>query len=460
MSSMTSTSKLTIGILQFAPKLGNIKENIETIDVLLKNAPHADLWVLPELASSGYNFSTQMEAMAASEHLNHSIFVQFLTEKARERNTLFVSGINERECNRLYNSAIYVGPDGLRGIYRKLHLFHREKLFFEPGNTGIPVFDTPFGKMGMLVCFDWMFPEVWRLMALRGAQIICHPSNLVLPYCQTAIPGYALTNRIFVVTTNRTGTEGDLEFTGKSVLVNPKGEYLLKATQSDEAILTCEINLTDALDKQITPFNEAFDDRRMDVYALSENQQDSNIKAGKKRLRNEIKKIKQKFSTEALKAMGQKVMEKLEKEPQFLEAKIVFIYWSLPDEVPTHEFIERWRDKKLFLLPRIISDHLELRQYTGIESLESSNSYGIREPIGPIFSDFEKIDFAIIPGLAFSTRSARMGRGGGYYDRTLPFLCRAVKWGVAFSFQIMETVPRDNHDINMDKVVYISDEED
>ncbi|HKK66708.1 MAG TPA: nitrilase-related carbon-nitrogen hydrolase, partial [Bacteroidales bacterium] len=169
-----------IGILQFAPQLGHIDANMNKIDNLLQDSSDADIWVLPELASSGYNFSSRGEAMKYSEEIKTSRFVDFLIKKARQYNAWFVSGINERDGDLLYNSAVLISPNGLEGLYRKLHLFNREKLFFEPGNTGLPIFETPYGVIGMLICFDWMYPEVWRILSLKNVQLICHPSNLVL----------------------------------------------------------------------------------------------------------------------------------------------------------------------------------------------------------------------------------------------------------------------------------------
>lgn len=449
----TTTSKLTTGILQFAPELENIEGNIQEIDNLLAKSPAANLWVLPELASSGYNFTSHAQAMACSEQLHRSQFIDYLVQKAKSLKTLFVSGINERECNKLYNSSVLVGPDGIIGSYRKLHLFNREKEFFQPGNKGLPVFETPYGKIGMLICFDWMFPEAWRILALKGAQFICHPSNLVLPYCQKAMPGYALTNQIYIATTNRVGREGDLEFTGQSVLVSPEGEYLLQGSKASEEIMTHEIDLSRSLNKQMTPFNHAFEDRREDVYTLTQAYYGEGIRKEKRKLRDKIKTLKQEYSPEALKEMGQKAIGELERLPQFQEAGTIFIYWSLPDEVTTHEFIEKWRGEKRFILPRVVGDHLELREYSGIESLIPGESYGIMEPSGPIFSDFDQVDLAIIPGLAFTKEGNRMGRGGGFYDRTLPFLCNAFKVGIAFPFQLQPYIPCDEHDVVLNLIV-------
>lgn len=179
------------------------------------------------------------------------------------------------------------------------------------------------------------------------------------------------------------------------------------------------------------------------------------IKEEKKQLRKKIKELKNQYSREELKEYGQKVMREAEKLPHFQKARNIFIYWSLPDEVPTHEFIEKWGKEKQFILPRIIGDHLELREYHGFNTLEEGPSFGILEPTGPMFSRPEDIDLALIPGLAFSSRGERLGRGGGYYDRTLPLLFNAYKAGLAFPFQIMEEIPRDDHDVLLDTVITV-----
>ena len=177
------------------------------------------------------------------------------------------------------------------------------------------------------------------------------------------------------------------------------------------------------------------------------------IKEEKKELRKKIKKLNKQYTPEDLQEYGQKVMEATEKHPRFQKARKIFIYWSLPDEVPTHEFIEKWGQEKQFILPRIMGDHLELREYRGYNTLEKGPSFGIMEPTGPVFSQPEDIDLAFVPGLAFSPHGERLGRGGGYYDRTLPILLNAYKAGLAFPFQIMEKIPFDDHDVLLDTVI-------
>ncbi len=258
---------MKVGFVQFAPALGDVQANVHKIDRFITLAKTADLVVLPELCNSGYNFESHEQARDASEEIGDSVFVRYLESVCKEYNLHVVSGFNERDDDRLYNSAILIGPDGYIGKYRKLHLFVREKDFFSPGDVGLPIFDIALCKLGMLICFDWVFPEVWRILALKGADIICHPSNLVIPgLAQKAIPIHGLTNRVFVITANRVGTEGDLSFTGLSAIVDARGEVLTQASQSAEEIRTVDIDISLSRDKMITPRNDLFADRRPEEY--------------------------------------------------------------------------------------------------------------------------------------------------------------------------------------------------
>jgi predicted amidohydrolase len=239
------------------------------VERLMPLCAGADLVVLPELCNSGYNFASPQQAWATSEPLDESIFLQFLEAQCQRYNLHIVSGFNERDGDRLYNSAVLVGPLGYVGRYRKLHLFMNEKDFFEPGDVGLPVFDLGHCRVGMLVCFDWLFPEVWRILALKGADIICHPSNLVLPgLAQRAVPIHALANRVYVVTANRVGSEGNLLFTGLSTIASPGGGVLVQASPSEEEAGLAQIDISLARDKNITPRNNVVTDRRPEEYSF------------------------------------------------------------------------------------------------------------------------------------------------------------------------------------------------
>ncbi len=260
---------MKIGFMQFAPVLGDVQATMDRISQFSAHYAGVDLLVLPELCNSGYNFESAEQAWATSEEIGDSVFIQYLESLCQQHDCLIVSGFNERDGDHLYNSAVLVGPQGYAGRYRKLHLFMNEKDYFEPGDEGLPVFDVGLCRVGMLVCFDWIFPEVWRILALEGADVICHPSNLVLPgLAQRAVPIHALINRVFVVTANRVGAEADLSFTGMSTIADPKGEILVQASAGDEEIALVEVDITLARDKDITSRNHVFGDRRPEEYAL------------------------------------------------------------------------------------------------------------------------------------------------------------------------------------------------
>jgi len=258
---------MKIGFVQFAPAMGDISGNLVIVEKLIRQADGAELLVLPELCHCGYRFESRQQAWDLSATVADSSFIRLLLALCGERGLHVVAGFNEREGEKLYNTAVLVGPFGLVGKYRKMHLFLDEKDIFEPGDLGLPVFDIGSCRIGMLICFDWMFPEVWRILALKGADIICHPSNLVIPgLCQKAVPVHAVCNRVFVITANRIGVERDLTFTGLSIIADPRANVLLQASSDREEVGLVEIDPTLARNKQATPRNQIFDDRRPEDY--------------------------------------------------------------------------------------------------------------------------------------------------------------------------------------------------
>ncbi|HPT46185.1 MAG TPA: nitrilase-related carbon-nitrogen hydrolase [Candidatus Rifleibacterium sp.] len=255
------------GFVQFTPELCNLDVTLRRLEKLLNEAPPADLLVLPELCNTGYNFLTRIDAYAVSEETGKSRFIDFLADYCQMKNMYIVSGFCEREGFKMFNSAILVGPEGLVGKYRKIHLFNNEKDIFSAGDVGLPVFKTPIGNIAMLVCFDWMFPEVWRILALKGADVICHSSALVLPgFAQRSVPIHALINHVYVITANRTGTEHGLTFTGMSTVASPKGEIIYQASAADDESRAFDFDLNLVHDKFITPRNHIFADRRPELY--------------------------------------------------------------------------------------------------------------------------------------------------------------------------------------------------
>jgi len=260
-----------IGFAQFSPIRCDVSANVAAIEHLLQGVD-ADLLVLPELANSGYLYDSPDALLPFSEPGDGSgPFLSALQRLAGRTGGVIVAGFSERSPEGLYNSAAAVGAAGVIQVYRKTHLFAGEKLLFLPGDSGFHVFDHGGARIGMMVCFDWLFPESARTLALRGAQIIAHPSNLVLPYCQTAMFARCLENRVFAVTTNRYGTEDladqRLTFTGASQIMTPRGERLGQAPIEGDCVVVVEIDPAAADDKRVTAANDLFADRRPEMYA-------------------------------------------------------------------------------------------------------------------------------------------------------------------------------------------------
>lgn len=258
------------GFYQFNPAFGKKEENLKKVFSAITDAD-ADLLVLPEFFATGYQFASQEEVSGLSESIPNGDTTERLSELSRQKGIYLVAGLPERDRDRFFNSAVLSGPDGFIGVYRKTHLFFEEKLYFSPGDTGFKVWDTKIGRIGIMICFDWFFPEAMRALALMGADIITHPSNLVLPYCPAAMPVRCLENRVFAVTANRVGEENrkagqSLRFIGQSQITSPEGKIVIRAPENDEAILIAEINPETARNKNLNYLNNIFDDRRPDMY--------------------------------------------------------------------------------------------------------------------------------------------------------------------------------------------------
>jgi 5-aminopentanamidase len=153
------------------------------------------------------------------------------------------------------------------GVYQKIHLYAEENLWFTPGDKGFPVYDIGSARIGMMVCFDWFYPESVRTLALKGADIVAHPSNLVLPHCPDAMITRCLENRVFAVTCNRIGSEErggkeKLSFIGTSEIVGPTGKILKRARRSQVELGVVDIDPTEARDKKINSYNDLLAGRR------------------------------------------------------------------------------------------------------------------------------------------------------------------------------------------------------
>ncbi len=260
---------MKIGFLQFNPLFGKVDSNIKKIESLIRNVD-ADLLVLPELSNSGYLFSSKKEAYNLAENIPEGSFARAITEIAKKKKMHIVCGAAEREGRNVYNSAFLTGPEGYVAKYRKVHLFNEEKLWFKKGDGPFEVHDIKGVKIGIMICFDWFFPETMRILSLKGAQVICHCANLVMPYCQSAMVTRSLENGVFAITANRTGRENRgnkiVSFTGRSQITGTKGEILIRAGKTEETVKIVNIDPRNALNKDINPKNNLFKDRRTDIY--------------------------------------------------------------------------------------------------------------------------------------------------------------------------------------------------
>lgn len=172
----------------------------------------------------------------------------------------------------------------------------------------------------------------------------------------------------------------------------------------------------------------------------------------KKALRIEIRQLKRACPLEERRRKSLSVWEAVERDEVFQQAETVLAYWSMDDEVYTHDFVNKWAGSKTLLLPCVKGDELELRYFDGEERLQPGEGYAIPEPVGELFTDWGKIDLILVPGVAFDKSGNRLGRGKGYYDKVLK-QTGAYKLGVCFDFQLVECVPVEPHDVKMDRVV-------
>ena len=264
------TTETPVVCAQFRPEFGDTAGNVRRMADMVAAARFTapGVIVFPELATSGYEFRGRNEAANLALELDGAELLPLRAAAARS-NAVVIAGYPERAGGRLFNSAALFLPGGDAVNYRKLHLFDREKQRFDPGDAPPPVVETEAGRIGVMICFDWVFPEAARHLARGGAQLICHPSNLVLQYCQRAMFARSVENRVFTATCNRIGLEArdgrELRFTGASQILSPKGETLAQASSDREELIADTLDLAQADDKLITPLNHVLDDLRSDM---------------------------------------------------------------------------------------------------------------------------------------------------------------------------------------------------
>ena len=261
---------------QLAPRLGDLQRNRAASVAAIRDAVArgAELVVLPELVTSGYVFASREEAASTAITSEDSLFAEWAAElsKVADGRGLAVGGFCERgDDGKLYDSAAVVDSSGVQAVYRKVHLWDREKLFFEPGDRPPPVVDAAVGRIGVLICYDLEFPEMARMLALAGAELIAVPTNWPLsewpegehpPEVGIAM-ATARTNRVFIACCDRTGSERGQEWTAGTAIIDEAGWILATA---GEGPAVAEVDLRLARTKSITALANVIDDRRPELY--------------------------------------------------------------------------------------------------------------------------------------------------------------------------------------------------
>jgi predicted amidohydrolase len=259
---------MKVGYIQTSPIFGEKEKNFEQVTELISKVK-ADLLVLPELFATGYTFISKKEAQSLSEGLDGQT-AQFLRNLSKQTSATIIGGFIEKDIDNLFNSAMIISDSELLGVYRKLHLYYKEKLWFTPGDSPLKIYEINGIKIGIMICFDWLFPETARSLTLLGADIIAHPANLVLPYCQKAMTTRCLENRVYAVTANRIGREirgeDNFKFTGESQITSYDGNVLSSAPSDKVSVDLVEIDIEKTRDKKLNKFNDIINDRRKEFY--------------------------------------------------------------------------------------------------------------------------------------------------------------------------------------------------
>jgi predicted amidohydrolase len=265
---------MRVAAAQIEPKLGEKERNLEACVARMEEAAAqgAELLVLPECAIPGYMFDSADEALPFAEDVPGAS-TEVLERECRRLDLYVVCGLLERDGDALRNAAVLVAPDGLVGTYWKSHLpFLGVDRFTVPGDE-LPVYETPLGRIAVEICYDLRFPEVTRTLALRGADIVAHPTNFPMAAkIQTELitVARAAENRVFLLTANRVGKERWGEFCGWSQIVDPYGKRLAEAGETEEVLLVADIDIEKARDKDYVVPGEyelyLFGHRRPELY--------------------------------------------------------------------------------------------------------------------------------------------------------------------------------------------------
>jgi predicted amidohydrolase len=248
--------KVKIAAVQIDLQIMNIKDNLNKISRHIQTTAQngANLIVFPECALTGYMFVSREEVLPYAESVPGPS-TQKLTQICHEQNAYTVVGMLEKDHDKLYNVAVLVGPQGVIGCYRKVHLpYLGIDRYLDRGNEPFTVYQTPIGKIGLFICYDVNFPESARSMVLQGADILVLPTNW--PEGRQKVPKYvtitrAYENKVHLVACDRVGEERGAKFLGLSKIINAWGDTLVEAGNEAEEIIYAEVSLADSREKHV-----------------------------------------------------------------------------------------------------------------------------------------------------------------------------------------------------------------
>lgn len=270
-------SRWKIAAVQMDCRLGDVAANRDKVLVRIDEAARlgATVVVFPECVLTGYAFNSLAEAMPHGESV-HGPSIAAIASACAKSKVFAVIGMLEREAERLFNSCVLLGPNGVVASYRKIHLpFLGVDRFTTPGDRPFAVHDIGGLKIGMSICYDGSFPETTRVLMLQGADLVVLPTNWPAGAESTIkhlVQCRALENHLYYAAVNRVGVERDTHYIGQSKIVNVNGELLTSAGSDEEAILVAEIDTERARNKQIVRIPGKFmlhrlNDRRPEMYA-------------------------------------------------------------------------------------------------------------------------------------------------------------------------------------------------
>ncbi len=245
--------KIKLALAQISTKRENKKENLQKIEKFTIKAREqaADLAIFPELSLTGYVVRDQIYELAETIPGPSTKRIEDLAKKTGMHIIFGMPELSEKTKATIFNTAVFVGPKGVIGKYRKMYLpthsVFEEKRYFRPGYQ-TTAFDTELGNIGLCICYDLFFPEVCRLTRLKGAELIVAISAspaIRRSYFEILTAARALENTAFLAYVNLVGVEDGLQFWGGSRLVSPTGDVLVKTKNDEEAFVTCEVDYSD-----------------------------------------------------------------------------------------------------------------------------------------------------------------------------------------------------------------------